>query len=395
MGIKDKGETMRSELSAWKFIKNNKKTVGAMVVALVMVFTAMYLIAMLLNASIESFEPIVFNLPKKMAYLSLSLKSYGIDPGSYTDNETLQADYDAKQNELIEKLKETKGITDAYETQVIMCTYTSVFGMMGFEVPLLEAEDIPGFLEHIDGHFTAGRMPSGAGEVLVDETVMKNNSYKIGDHFNPNAYGETFTIVGTISTPTMMAVGTPSGYTNSGWEIAVEKDESIYDMRAVLKELGIDPADTDKVTDGADYKNFYDEEVRGVIDNVNNVIYLIAMLFLAFTVLIAYIAYIRNRISEYCLYMSIGYSRGAVYGMIMREMLFIFLSGGLIGLVLGLGGGWILYKLLIEAKGLCSRILMPEVIFKIAAAYVMIMGILQIPVILGINKVKTIDAIED
>ncbi len=366
-----------------------------MVLALVMVFTAMYLIAMLLNASIESFEPIVFNLPKKMAYLSLSLKSYGIDPGSYTDNGSLQAAYDAKQNELIEKLKETKGITDAYETQVIMCTYKSVFGMIGFEVPLLDAGDIPGFLEHIDGHITAGRMPSGAGEVLVDEIVMKNNSYEIGDHFNQNAYGKTFTIVGTISTPAMMAVGTPNGYTNSGWAIAVEKDESIYDIRAVLKGLGIDPADTDKVTDGVEYKNFYDEEVRGIIDNINNIIYLIAMLFLAFTVFIAYIAYIRNRISEYCLYMSIGYSRGAVYGMIMREMLFIFLSGGLIGMALGLGGGWILYKLLIEAKGLYSRILMPEVIFKIAAAYVMIMGILQIPVVLGINKVKTIDAIED
>ena len=391
----DKGAAMKAELSAWKFIKNNKKRVGAMVVALMMVFTAMYLIAMLLNASIESFEPIVFTLPKKIAYLSLSLESYGIDPDNYTDTESLQAAYDEKRNELIEKLKGVDGITDVYYTQVIMCTYQAVFGMIGYEIPLLEPEEIPGFLDHLNARLTAGRMPSGAGEVLVDETVMKNNGKEIGDHFNPNAYNETFTIVGIISSPTMMGVGTPNGYTNSGWAIAVEKDESIYDMRAVLKQLGINASDTDKVTDEVDYKKYYDEEVKGVLDKVIDVMYLAAMLFLAFTVLIAYIAYIRNRINEYCLYMSIGYSRSAIYGMIMREMLFIFLSGSLIGMVLGLCGGWIIFKLLIEAKGLYCRIFMPEVIFKIAAAYVMIMGILQIPVILGINKVITIDAIED
>jgi ABC-type antimicrobial peptide transport system permease subunit len=93
--------------------------------------------------------------------------------------------------------------------------------------------------------------------------------------------------------------------------------------------------------------------------------------------------------------MSIGYSRSAVYGMIMREMLMIFSAGAVLGMLAGLGGGWMLHRLLIEAKGLNCRVLMPEQIFRILATYVLIMGILQIPIIYNINAVKTIDAIEE
>ena len=386
---------MKSGLSAWNYIKNNQKTVGAMVLALTMVFTAMYVIAMLLNVSTESFRPVVFEMPKKVAFLSVSAGGYGIHAEEYTDLEAANAAYDEKERELIEKLKAVDGISDAYNTQVLVSQYQSIFGIVGYQVPLLKAEQIPDYLTHMEARLTGGKMPSGDGEILVDEVLMKNADAQIGDPFMPFAYGNSFHIVGTIRSPYLTVVGTPMGYTNNGWYIVVEKDESIYDMTEVLKDLGIAVTDADLVKDGVYMKDFYDTEVKGLMDKVTDAIFAIVTVFLAFTVMIAYISYLRNRLNEYCLYMSIGYSRSAVYGMLMREMFMIFGIGATIGLLAALGTSYLLHTLVIEAKGLSSRILMPELILRIFATYIMIMGILQIPVVWNKNAVKTIDAIEE
>ena len=166
-------------------------------------------------------------------------------------------------------------------------------------------------------------------------------------------------------------------------------------MTALVKELGINVTDAEEINDGVEAKRFYDTEVKGVMDKVIDVIFLVVMIFLAFTVFIAYISYLRNRINEYCLYMSIGYSRSAVYGMIMREMAFIFGAGAVLGLLLGLGCAYILHEAVVVAKGLVCRVVMPEQICRILVTYLLIMGILQIPVAININAVKTIDAIEE
>ena len=386
---------MKSGLSAWNYIKNNKKTVGALALALIIVFMAMYVIAMLLNAAIESFRPIVFEMPKKVAFLSVSAAGYGIRTEAYESAEELNDVYEEKTQELIEKLKATDGISDACFTQVINSRYQSVFGGIGYEVPLFRAEQIPEYLKHMEAHLTGGRMPEGEGEILVEETILKNADAQIGDAYMPHAYGSIFHIVGTIRSPYMTVVGTPAGYTNNGWYIVVEKEESVYDMTALLKDLGITVTDADRVEDSVAREVFYDTQIKGLLDKVIDAIHMIVMAFLAFTVLVAYISYLRNRVNEYCLYMSIGYSRSAVYGMIMREMLMIFGTGAVLGLLAGLGVAGILHRIVIEAKGLSCRILMPEQILRIFATYVLIMGMLQIPVVWSIHAVKTIDAIEE
>ena len=363
--------------------------------ALALVFAAMYVIAMLLNTTTESFEPIVFEMPKKLAYLSVSAKGFGIREEDFEREEELRAVYAEKIRELTEKLKEREGISDVYYAQILLAQYSSVFGAIGFEVPLIAADEIPGFLAHTDSRLTGGRMPSGEGEILADEVLLKNNGVAIGDSFMPQIFQDTFTVVGSIRSPYMVAVGTPRGLTNSGWRIVVEKEESVYDMTAVLRELGINITEEEQIEDAVESARMYDTEIKGVIDKVIRTIFLLVMIFLAFTVLIAYISYLRNRVRECCLYMSIGYSRSAVYGMLMREMGWIFGAAVLLGVILGLAGGFILHELVIEAKGLVCRVVMPEQIFRLTAAYVLITGILQIPVAWSIHSIKTIDAIED
>ena len=165
---------MKSGLSARNFIKNNKKTVGALVLALAMVFTAIYVIAMLLNVSTESFRTVVFEMPKKVAFLDISARGYGIRTEEFDSGEELYAVYEKKTQDLVERLKAVDGIEDAYYTQAIYSQYQSVFGMIGYEVPLLDAERIPDYLTHMEAQLTAGRMPEGEGEILVEEALLKN-----------------------------------------------------------------------------------------------------------------------------------------------------------------------------------------------------------------------------
>ncbi len=386
---------MSAKLSAWKYVKNNKKTVAVLVTSLALACVAMYAVYVLLITTSESFETVMFEIPKKLSYISLGGKAYGLNGNDYEDQEALVAAYDEKQEELIGKLKAHPGIEDAFYTQVISSHYQAVMGEFNFELPLMEAEQVPAFLDHMDASLARGSMPKEAGEVLVDETIMKNGGYELGGWYLKDWFGETFRICGTIRSDYLISVGIPNGFTNNGWYIVVYNDESTMDMTGILKEMGITPADGDEVLDAAECYRVYRENVGDTIDMVVTTIFVIIMSFMSVLVLVAYISFMRNRVNEYCLYASIGYGRREIYSMILREMLILFGLGIAVGLLVSLGTGAVLNALLIEPKGLVGHVVYGKQILRILGTYVFLMGVLQIPVLCSLKRVRTIDAIEE
>ncbi|MBO4751054.1 MAG: ABC transporter permease [Lachnospiraceae bacterium] len=386
---------MKTKLSAWKYVKNNKRVVGVLVTSLSLSFMAMYLMYVLLQTTVESFKPIMLELPKRVSYASLEDRDYGIYQEEYESYEAYDEAVTKKRNDLIERMKARPGISEVYYAPVINCMYQSVMGQFSYEVPLLSKEQIQGFLDHIDAKFTGGKMPSGEGEILVDEVLMKNAGFEIGDWFMADWYGEQFRVVGTIKSKYVICVGTPLKHTNNGIYLIVCNDETVTDLKSVLTDEGIQVSEGDSVFDAAYLADTYEEELAGVVSAVITGISVIVTVFLALLVMVAYISFMRNRVNEYCLYASIGYGRGEIYGMILREMAILFAFGTAIGLVLSLGGASLIISLLINPAGLIGSMLYPDRILKILAIYVFLMGILQIPVIVCVNKIKTIDAIED
>ena len=386
---------MKNQLSAWKYVKNNKRAVAVLVTALALSFTAMYAAYVLLITTTESFEAVTVEMPKKISYASLGNKAYGVLRDDFETYEEFKAAYDAKQEDLIEKLRAYPGIDDALYTQVIRSTYQSVMGSYSFEVPLMEPEKIQGFLEHIDAKLLDGRMPKEAGEVLIDETIRKNGGYHIGDWFQKDWFGETFRIVGTIQSKGLLSVGVPNGYSNNGWYIVVYNDESTTDLTGILQSMGIQLGDEDEVLDAKEYYRAYRKDVGDVIDAVLVTLFVIVMTFLAILVLVTYVSFMRNRVNEYCLYASLGYGRGEIYGMMLKEMTILFGFGTALGLLISLGIAFVLHGLIIEPKGLIGHIVYEEQICRILGTYVFLMGVLQIPVLFSLQRIRTIDAIED
>lgn len=386
---------MKSKLSAWTYVKNNKRTVAVLVTALALSFMAMYAVYVLLITTTESFEAVMVEMPKKVSYADLGNKAYGVLRDDYETYEEFKAAYDAKQEDLIEKLKAYPGIDDALYTQVILNTYQSVMGSYSFEVPLMEPERIPGFLEHMDAKLIDGEMPKEAGEVLIDETIMKNGGYHIGDWFQKSWFGETFRIVGTIKSKGLLSVGVPNGLSNNGWYIMVYNDETTMDLTGILRDMGIQLGDEDEVLDAKEYYKAYRKDVGDVIDAVLAVLFVIVMVFLAILVLVTYVSFMRNRVNEYCLYASIGYGRGEIYGMMLREMAILFGLGTAVGLLISLGAAYVIHGVIIVPKGLIGHIVYGGQILRILGTYIFLMGVLQIPVLFSLQRIRTIDAIED
>jgi len=386
---------MISKLSAWKYVKNNKKTVGVLATALALSFVAMYVMYVLLITTSESFGVIMLETPKKISYLDISDETLGVNRYDFTDENEFLTEYEKKRDELVEYLKNIDGIDDAFYTQILSSTYKAVMGEYGHEMPLMEPEKIESFLKHMDASFVSGKMPSKAGEVLIDETIMKNTGLKIGDWYQEKWFGETFRIVGTIKSKYLISTGVPNGYSNNGWGIVVYNNENTTDMVKILKDYGIKLGTKDRVVDKKEYKKDYKKSVTDTIDLVNNTIFIIVMTFLTILVIVAYISFMRNRVNEYCLYASIGYGRSDIYGMIIKEMGIIFAIGSVVGLALSLAIAFVIYKTVMEPMGLVSQVVYPNHILKIFATYVFVMGILQIPILINMIKIRAIDAIED
>lgn len=386
---------MKSKLSALKFVRNNKKQVWVMIVALSLTFMTMYIVNFLFLTTKESFKALFLEQPKRVAYLDITPGTMGVEKDNYASDDEYSVAIDKARDNMIADIKKHEGIRDAVLTQTIYACYQGIIGQVGYDFPLLSKEQIPEFLNHMGAKLIEGRMPEGDGEILVDEKVLKNKKMEVGGYFNESSYGHTFKVVGVLASDYMTCVGTPMGYTNSGWYIVVLCDEANADMTKVLKDIGITPTEYDTMYDCVDWADMYEELVTKQLDAALLAILIVVVIFLAISILVAYVSFMRSRVNEYCLYTSIGFGRKDVYGMIMREIVLIFgisiILGGIVTVIIMIYLG----SFVLEPMGLIYKYFYPEHLLRILAAFVAIVGALQIPISVTINNIKTIDMIEE
>jgi ABC-type antimicrobial peptide transport system permease subunit len=366
-----------------------------LMIALSLSFMAMYVVKFLVGSTSESFKPIMLDYPKYICFVDPTAETLGISRNNYQSFEDYNKAFEEKRTEVIEKLKQQKGVDDVYYTQLLDARYNGIVGAIGYDFPLISPDKIPGYLKHMNATLIDGKMPAKDGEIIVDQVIMKNNHFAIGDYFYDDSYGKTFTIVGTLKSDMMICVGTPNGYTNSGWGITILCNENNCEAKKLFETIGKPLSDNDTIIDKAVYQSFYDKEVQDAIDSALSAIVAVIITFLSVSIVVAYVSFLRNRVEEYCLYMSIGYSRKDIYGMIMREIMIIFGISILIGGIVSLFVMKVMAWTMLEPVGIVYCYWYPEHIITILAAYVAIVGILQIPIVYAINSIKTIDRIEE
>ena len=386
---------MKKGISAVKYIRNNKRTCFVLIIAFALTIMVMYVINFLLSATKESFKTIMLEMPKKVMYANLSDAAYGINEEDFATHEEYVEKYQETVEETENKMRALDGVKFVKRAQKIDTKYAGIIGMVVYETPLLEKEEIKGYIDHFNAKLIDGKMPEEPGDILVDKNVFANRHYEIGGYYMKDFYGETFKVCGVIESDYMICVGMPNGFTNSGWYTVICIDEPITQFKDIAEKLDLNISETEDIIDANDYRAFYDDDVVKSIDSSMDIIILVVMIFLAVSVIVAYVSFMRNRVSEYCLYSSIGYSKKSIYAMMMREMIIIFGTGIIIGAMIAGVIVIFLNKTAVEPMGLIGKLVDLNQISKIMTAIICIIGLLQIPAVMTINSIKTIDMIED
>ncbi len=383
---------MKSNLSAWNYVKNNRRSVGTMISALALSFAVIYVVHVLLMTSVEGFKPMLLEYPKKVGFFNISEKT--LEKSKVKGAE--DADLKEKMKALLTKLRAKEGVKDVTWAQVLQTRYQAVIGQWSEEFPLYtETEEIVRYLEHTGAKLIRGRLPESEGEVVISSMVLRNQKLDIGDWFMKDQFGETFRIVGEVESDCMVSVGMPNHYYNCGMYYVVMYNEDTADLRAFLREQGVELDAADTIYDLPAHREHFREDCELLIANIVNAISAVVMVFVAVTILIAYVSFLRNRVNEFCLYASIGYRRMEVYGMMMREMFIIFGISLFFGVVIAVPVSFLLKELILDPAGIQAVAWYPEQIAKLTATLLLILGVLQIPVLVSIRRIKTIDRLED
>ncbi|MCI8379121.1 MAG: ABC transporter permease [Lachnospiraceae bacterium] len=386
---------MPQKLSAMKYIRNNKRRVSVLIVSLCLCFVLTYLTQFLLSSLEETVIPIVMENTKKIQYVSIAGSSFGLDIENL-DEEEFNRQYQEKNLELAERLKKHKEISEVYYAQILYVGIAATVGNMTVEMPCVSKQEIPVLLKHFDAEILEGRLPEKEGEVVLDEASMKNNGYSLNDIFNEEGYGKSFRIVGVLDCDSYFGCGIPSETYSLQRQLAVLSDGSIKDMSKVLQKEGIHVRDAyDKVLDYKWGKWFVKNEISDVLGNSGNLVYTGIILILTVSLFLVYTTYLRDRHNEWCLYCSIGYSRKSIFFSILRELLFTFAVALLIGIILISGSVVLLDYAMIQPKGIRCRYFQPETLKQILCTYILLLGVLQIPVRYALYRIRTIDAIDD
>lgn len=387
------------KLSAWNYIKNNKGRVSVLIVSLGLCFMLTYLTQFLLSTSEETISPIVLENTKKIQYIGLAGSSVGMNQEDYNSDKEYAEEFEKRNLMLAKKLEEKKGISKVYYAQIVYNEIKPVVGQMTVEIPCVEKEEIPAILKHFGAKLALGRLPEHPGEIVLDKASMNNNHFELNGYLENDMYGdygEAFQIVGVLECGEYFGCGIPSDKYECGSMLAVLSDGSIENMAEVLQDVGIDVRENyDTIVDYKWGQEFMENSVTNVIGNATKYIYAGIMLLLFVSMFIVYTMYLRDRHKEWCLYCSIGYSRKSIYLAIIKELLFAFVIALLAGGILIVIGMILLDFVLIQPQGIRCRYFYFGCIEEILCSYVLLLGILQIPVRYALYKIQTVDAIED
>lgn len=386
---------MSQKLSAMKYIKNNKRRVSVLIVSLTLCFVLVYLTQFLLSSTETTYASVFLDNPKKIQYLNLAASSFGIDVDNVSSEELVDQ-YQKKSLKLVNALKKNDRIKNVFYAPVVYVKVQGIVGEIGTEIPLVTREEIPELLEAFDTKVIEGRLPEKAGEVVVNKGAMLNQHFEIGGKFMEEYYEDCYTVVGVLDCEEYFGCGIPLETDNQSEMNSIVVLSDIEDMTEVLNEQGLSlRKNFDTISDVKILKQTLKKEVVDVIGSSTKYIYLGITILLFLAMLVVYTSYLRDRHKEWCLYCSIGFSRKEIYFAIMRELLFTFGFALLIGVVIIIASVFLLDYTMIKPQGLLCTYFQPKTLGEILCTYVLLIGVLQLPVRYALYRIRTIDAIDD
>lgn len=381
---------MKSKLSPWPYIKHNKRRMAALIISLAVFAAMLYLIVYIIDSTVLPFYDIGLEKYKSSNVLAIDYdetKDVKYEEGM-TDEEYYKLFWNAVYkgfSRVKDKIKAIDHVDDVLLFKRSQLRFKTITGDMTEPVYLFEnLDDINTLMKHEDLKIIRGRMPKKRGEIVVDRKIANNQGNAL-----LNSMAEGYTVVGFIDSDKYISFGFACENENNGWLLVLtDKQVSVADD---VRKAGI------KVNSVQDYestKKSFDSEVGG-LDKVKIVFSMVSNIILSLCIMVVLSLHISDRHNEWCLISSIGFSKFEIYIMAIKELLFAFVLGG----VLGISAGFLLslYMDISTMKPIgvhipCFRL---EGVILAVIMIIMILGFCQLPLFVNLNKVTTIDEIED
>ncbi len=373
-------QTGRAKLSAFGYIKGNRKRVTALVVSLAMFVVLSYLVSYVLGSTSEPFyqacsEP----------YRDMLLTSPEISIGDYeTIEEWNELVLEAMQ-EKEEEIRKIEGITGTVMFRFGRVSMKSVIGETTLPCFLMDNnQDIQTLLDYKNAKLIQGRMPEAPGEILVDMKLWNNRGNDSLEYMSAN-----YKIVGQVESDIYLALGLALPAENDV-NLAVFHPDDGKDYGKIIEDAGI------KLYYVSDYQSQYDSlyDDIGSLDTVERLVQIITGVLLAVCLLVVLSLHIMDRHQEWCLMNSIGFSEWEIYGMALRELLFCFIMAIVVGAGLTAISGFAFNKILCEPIGIHVNPWRENAVAVIITVLIAIYGCCQIPLFINIRRVCTVDMIE-
>ncbi len=394
-------------LSAWFYLKNNKKRAAILILSFGLYFVLLYGVQFFMHPSVYMDEVIAVHGAEKMqsGYINDLTKlnevmNLGMDmslwePERSATVEEKVAEINKGTHKFAELLRE-EGTAD----HVFICNsygiYVSSFGGDGYySAPMLTRDELVTFAEYFELEVIEGRMPEQPGEFLMDERMAKNRGFTVGDYL----YDSESKLVGIVEYDTYVAVGIDyaDGY-NPDRHIYLLSNGKISDLKEYFAKFGIEAG-----IESSSAIEIYSDQVNAIkkVEKfsaelqapLSVMTYSIAFV-LGLTLFFVYRLHVQDRYSEWCLYRSLGYSQKEVYSLAFREFgICIGISVGLAAVITAVL--CVIGAALMRSKGMFYEYILPPVLLQVLGIGTLLAGIMQIPVVIAMQKVKTIDAMEE
>ncbi len=382
---------MRQKLSAMNYIRNNKRRAAVLIVSLALYLLIVYLTQFILSSGTESFKKILVEDTKKMQLVGLPDSTFNIDREAYESVEAVREAYADAIELLMERLREQPGVKTVQKTQQMGVTIYALIGQYSFSFPLGDEAFLKAYMEHMGATLKEGELPDAPGEIILADGIMKNAGLTLGQKLSD----EDFQIVGVAESDSYFGGGITVPEKDYAERVCVLSDGSIEDMGELLHDMGYEFSDNEATI--FDYKvgNADYEDVFAEVETPAKLVFRGVMIIMAIMLFLVYTTMLRDRHGEWCLYCSIGYSRKAIYLSILREMLFYVTVAVIAGTALTVIGMIAVDALLIAPMGLACKYLDVSVMGEIVCGYAVVFVLLQLPIRLALQKIRTVDAMEE
>lgn len=294
------------------------------------------------------------------------------------------------QDKDVEKLIYTEGFRLIQTKLIAQSTSTFVF--------YPEAKDIKLIMDKFDFKLREGKIPENNNELCINSDFAKINNLKLGDSYGSDVY-EKHQLNGVYK-----IAGIYSGkftVTFCSSDIAEIKKNNLGHAFLVIPKDG----KLDRINSKIEmYKNIKYENLNTIKNGTNSLFKMFdifAVIVLGLTVFvitftISNINYMHlyDRLEELSILDTLGYNKITIAFKLIRELVLIIFLGSILGIALGILGGYIFNAIYCNPKGFPVGILNPWYIIISLLVPVFVSLFSSIPVIRFLRNMNTIEVLE-